>query len=280
MADIDTRTVELGRYFTDAEDQHTSEVCLIGEPRGTGVFSRRATRWASRSRRATRSSPCSARSTSIGSVLGQDQDNFVVIPLRTYLKFRGQRNSLTLHVKAEGSEQIFQHGAGRCAKDSARSPPRGRGQRRRLLHRHRGQLHLALAGISSAFFAVFLMVSSISAVVGGIVIMNVMLVSVTERTKEIGVRRAVGATQADVLRQFLMESVLQCILGGAIGISDRIPVRARAAGVHGLPGIGADLGGAPGCVSEFGHRVVLRNLSGGEGVEAGSGGGAAGGVMP
>ena len=52
-----------------------------------------------------------------------------------------------------------------------------------------------------------------------IVIMNVMLVSVTERTKEIGVRRAVGATQTDVLRQFLMESVVQCILGGLIGIS-------------------------------------------------------------
>ena len=73
--------------------------------------------------------------------------------------------------------------------------------------------------ISSAFFAVFVMVSSISAVVGGIVIMNVMLVSVTERTKEIGVRRAVGATQTDVLRQFLMESVLQCILGGSIGVA-------------------------------------------------------------
>ncbi len=73
--------------------------------------------------------------------------------------------------------------------------------------------------ISSAFFAVFLMVSSISAVVGGIVIMNVMLVSVTERTKEIGVRRAVGATQSDILRQFLAESVTQCIIGGIIGVS-------------------------------------------------------------
>jgi len=54
--------------------------------------------------------------------------------------------------------------------------------------------------------------------VGGIVIMNVMLVSVTERTKEIGVRRAVGATQTDIMRQFLMESVVQCLLGGAIGV--------------------------------------------------------------
>src|SRR2546429_4813684 len=63
--------------------------------------------------------------------------------------------------------------------------------------------------ISSGLFAVFVMVSSISAVVGGIVIMNVMLVAVTERTKEIGVRRAVGATQSDILRQFLTESILQ-----------------------------------------------------------------------
>ena len=72
--------------------------------------------------------------------------------------------------------------------------------------------------ISGSFFAVFVMVSSISAVVGGIVIMNVMLVSVTERTKEIGVRRALGATQNDILRQFLTESVMQCLVGGAIGI--------------------------------------------------------------
>ena len=63
-----------------------------------------------------------------------------------------------------------------------------------------------------------IMVSVISAVVGGIVIMNVMLVSVTERTKEIGVRRAVGASQRDIRRQFLSESVMQCIVGGVIGV--------------------------------------------------------------
>ncbi len=72
--------------------------------------------------------------------------------------------------------------------------------------------------ISSAFFAVFIMVSSVSAIVGGVVIMNVMLVSVTERTKEIGIRRAMGATQQDILHQFLSESVLQCLMGGGVGI--------------------------------------------------------------
>jgi putative ABC transport system permease protein len=55
--------------------------------------------------------------------------------------------------------------------------------------------------------------------VGGIVIMNVMLVSVTERTKEIGVRRAVGATRTDILKQFVVESVVQCIIGGAVGVT-------------------------------------------------------------
>src|SRR5258708_10226425 len=73
--------------------------------------------------------------------------------------------------------------------------------------------------ISSAFFAVFILVSAISVVIGGIVIMNVMLVSVTLRRREIGVRRAVGATKRDILRQFIVESVIQCIAGGVAGIS-------------------------------------------------------------
>jgi putative ABC transport system permease protein len=72
--------------------------------------------------------------------------------------------------------------------------------------------------ISSAFFMVFVMISAISAVVGGIVIMNIMLVSVTERTKEIGLRRACGARQHDILRQFLAEAILQCVIGGTLGV--------------------------------------------------------------
>src|SRR5207245_4006568 len=73
--------------------------------------------------------------------------------------------------------------------------------------------------ISSAFFAVFILVSAISVIVGGIVIMNVMLVSVTARRREIGVRRAVGATQLDILRQFMADSVMQCVAGGLVGIT-------------------------------------------------------------
>ena len=64
----------------------------------------------------------------------------------------------------------------------------------------------------------FVSVSAITALVGGIVIMNVMLVSVTERAKEIGLRRALGASQRDIHRQFLAESVLQCLAGGLVGV--------------------------------------------------------------
>jgi putative ABC transport system permease protein len=217
MVAIDTRTVDTGRYFTDLEDRHTAAVCLIGDRVAQEFFADadplgRVIR--------TENGELTVIGTfeKIGSVLGQDQDNYIVIPLRTYLKLRGQRNSLQISVKAEGPEQIFA-----LAQDEARRVLRAR--------RHVGpgrdddffigtaESYISLwQSISSAFFAVFVMISSISAVVGGIVIMNVMLVSVTERTKEIGVRRAVGATQSDILRQFLTESVLQCLLGGGAGV--------------------------------------------------------------
>ena len=217
MVTIDTRTVELGRYFTDVEDRHATPVCLVGDRVVQEFF-----QGIDPIGRVIRAGPDEftviGTFEKIGSVLGQDQDNFIVVPLRTYLKLKGQRNSLMVSVKAEDTGPVFQ-----LAQDDTRRILRAR--------RHVGpgsdddffigtaESYISLwQSISSAFFAVFVMVSSISAVVGGIVIMNVMLVSVTERTKEIGVRRAVGATQSDVLRQFLMESVLQCVIGGAIGV--------------------------------------------------------------
>ena len=72
--------------------------------------------------------------------------------------------------------------------------------------------------ISSVFFLVFVLISSVSSIVGGIVIMNITLVSVTERTKEIGLRRSVGATQRDIARQFLVEVLAQCLFGGLVGV--------------------------------------------------------------
>jgi putative ABC transport system permease protein len=217
MGGIDSRTIEVGRYFTEAEENNNLRVCLIGatlrenffpgeDPLGKTV------------RLANEEFQVIGVYEKIGSVLGTDADNYAVIPLRAFLKLRGARYSLTVNVRVQNDGPGFER-----AQDQARLYFRTQRQLRP------GQADDFFIGtkesyiglwqqISGAFFAVFILVSSISAVVGGIVIMNVMLVSVTERTKEIGIRRAIGASGGDILRQFLTESVIQCLVGGVIGV--------------------------------------------------------------
>ena len=217
MSVVDTRTVEQGRYFTESEDTRSANVCIVGamlveqffpsqNPLGhvvkvgkdeftvVGTFEK------------------------IGSILGQDQDNFLIIPMQSYLRQRGMHTAVTIQVQALGGERILE-----TAQDEIRLALRARRHVRPAMDDDffmaTNETYMSLwASISGAFFAVFVMVSAISAIVGGIVIMNVMLVSVTERTKEIGVRRAMGATQRDIRGQFLVESVIQCLVGGLIGI--------------------------------------------------------------
>ncbi len=131
---------------------------------------------------------------------------------------RGLRTSITIEVEA-GDSPRFER-----AQDQVRTILRSR---RHIGPRDEENFYLGTAAsyialwetISASFVVVFTGVSSIAALVGGIVIMNIMLVSVTQRTSEIGVRRACGARRADILRQFLTESVLQCLLGGVLGVS-------------------------------------------------------------
>ncbi len=218
MAAIDTRTLVMGRYFTELEERHGASVCLVGDRVLTEFFGG-ADPTGRVIRAGNQEFTVIGGFERIGSVLGQEQDNYIVVPLTTYLRMRGARNSLTLQIKAAGGKEAFQR-----AQDEARLIMR---VRRHIAGNQEDDFFIGTAesyialwhSISAAFFAVFVMVSSISSIVGGVVIMNVMLVSVTERTKEIGVRRAVGATQSDILRQFLMESVMQCMLGGLIGVA-------------------------------------------------------------
>jgi putative ABC transport system permease protein len=218
MSEIDTRTVASGRYFTEVEDQRAAPVCLIGatlvEQLFTGVDPVGRT-----VRAGNQGYTVVGTIEKIGSVLGQDQDNFIIIPLQMYLRTRGSRQSLIINAKARAGNQSFER-----AQDQARLVMRARrhisgNQEEDFFIGTRDSYIELWKNISSSFFAVFVMVSSISAVVGGIVIMNVMLVSVTERTKEIGVRRAVGATQTDIRSQFLAESVIQCVMGGFAGVA-------------------------------------------------------------
>ena len=216
MANIDTRTIAQGRYFNPGEEERSAMVCLIGNFLVEQLFPA-ADPLGKTIRIADREFTVIGTFEKIGSILGQEQDNFAIVPLTTCLRVIGSRSSLTLNVLAKGPGKFDR------AQDQIRMFLRARrhitGTKAEDFFFGTKDSYISLwKSISSAFFGVFILVSSISAVVGGIVIMNVMLVSVTERTKEIGIRRAVGATQRDILRHFLTESVMQCLLGGAVGV--------------------------------------------------------------
>jgi putative ABC transport system permease protein len=216
MADIDTRSVELGRYFSPAEAEHHADVCLIGDTLVQRLFPG-INPLGKTVRIGNDDLVVIGTMEKVGSVLGQDQDNFVMVPLPVFLRMQGPHTSLTINVKT--SPEKFGE-----AQDQAQQVLRARrhltGNMENDFFIGTKESYMALwRSISSAFFAVFIMVSVISVVVGGIVIMNVMLVSVTARRREIGVRRAVGATKKDILSQFMAESVMQCVAGGLVGIA-------------------------------------------------------------
>jgi len=153
-----------------------------------------------------------------GKTLGQSQDNWVAVPITTYQQTYGYNDSVDIYARAGGDAEVMER-----AKDTVRVLMRSR--RHNLVGQpddfeiETNDTFLDIwKQISSLFAYVVLGIASISLVVGGIVIMNIMLVSVTERTREIGVRKALGAKQKDVLLQFLIESATMALTGGAIGV--------------------------------------------------------------
>jgi putative ABC transport system permease protein len=215
MANIDSRSVEMGRYFTSWEADHRTNVCLIGDTLVQRLFLGMDPIGKSIRVRNDEFMVIGVME-KVGSVLGQDQDNFVIVPLPVFLSIQGIHSSLTINVKTSA-------GNFETAQDQAQLTLRARrhlsGTMENDFFIGTKDSYMALwKSISSAFFGVFILVSAISVVIGGIVIMNVMLVSVTLRKREIGVRRAMGATQTDILKQFITESFMQCIAGGVLGI--------------------------------------------------------------
>jgi putative ABC transport system permease protein len=217
MLSLNNIDITLGRGFTPADDEHGTHDAIVGydiidnlmgdvDPIGkeirvdgipytiVGVGDRQ------------------------GKTLGQSQDNWVAVPLSTYQQTYGYNDSVDIYARASGGAAVMER-----AEDEVRVIMRAR--------RHNApgtpddfeiatnDTFLDIANQLLGLFAwVVLGIASISLVVGGIVIMNIMLVSVTERTREIGVRKALGAKQRDILLQFLIESGTMAGLGGAIGV--------------------------------------------------------------
>jgi len=218
MFSLHNINVELGRGFTQADEDHGTHNVVVGydivdnllsagDPLGKeirvdgipytiiGVGERQ------------------------GKTLGQSQDNWVAVPITTYQQTYGYNDSVEIYARNKGG--------------SADTMERAEDEVRVLMRSRRHDLpgtpddfevetndtFLDIwKQISSLFATIVLGLASIALVVGGVVIMNIMLVSVTERTREIGVRKALGARQRDVLLQFLIESATMATTGGAIGV--------------------------------------------------------------
>jgi putative ABC transport system permease protein len=154
----------------------------------------------------------------LGSALGQSRDNWVILPITLIQRRYGTKESIRIWGKAPSPERLQE------TIDEVRQILRGR---RHLAYSAKDDFTVETSetllnlwgGISSAFFAVVVVIASISLIVGGIVIMNIMLVSVTERTREIGLRKSIGARRADILLQFLIESATIAAIGGLWGIA-------------------------------------------------------------
>jgi putative ABC transport system permease protein len=157
-------------------------------------------------------------------MLGQSMDNWVTIPLTTFLHTYGSHATMAIYVDAGGGGEVMD-----AVSDELRTIMR---TRRHLAPADGDTFSIdssatfqnLLGKILNSFGAVVASIAAVSLVIGGIVIMNIMLVSVTERTREIGVRKALGARRQDILMQFLIESATVSLVGGIIGVIGGIGV--------------------------------------------------------
>ncbi|SNS32891.1 putative ABC transport system permease protein [Granulicella rosea] len=234
MPSLQNLDIALGRGLTETDEDHASHVALIGTDVQENLFAG-ADPLGQELR--VDGSPYTVVGVveKQGSTFGQSQDNFVGVPLTAYQKSYGTQKTLTIYIKAGSAGPRLENAA-----DEVRVLMRAQ--------RHDGpgvpnsfelDTNNTLVGIASKLTASFGLVAGaialISLIVGGIVIMNIMLVSVTERTREIGIRKALGAKRNDILLQFLIESATMALVGGFLGVFGGIVVAEIITVIAGFP---------------------------------------------
>ncbi|HET8781723.1 MAG TPA: ABC transporter permease [Pyrinomonadaceae bacterium] len=221
MFDIDGVDIDVGRIWTESEGDSGREICVIGPDMLKNLFSDAPADQAVGKEIRIDGRPYLVLGVlqPLGSIFGFSRDNVVYIPYSTYQKVYGARRSLVVFIQVPAAEQL------EVAEDQVRTIMRNRRARSMDDPNDEGfsletqDVFLDLYGkATSNIYWVTWGVAAISLLVGGIVVMNIMLVSVTERTKEIGIRKAIGARRKDILSQFLIEAVTVTALGGVIGV--------------------------------------------------------------
>ncbi len=170
-----------------------------------------------------------------GTTLGQSRDNYVMIPITAYFKQYGAHNSMIICGKAAGVGSQLD-----AAMDEARVILRTRrhdapGASDSFAIETNENFLSLWQNLTQTFFIAMIAIAATALIVGGIVIMNIMLVSVTERTREIGIRKAMGARRRDVLLQFLIESSTVALIGGFLGVVGGIVLAKSVTLLIGMP---------------------------------------------
>jgi putative ABC transport system permease protein len=222
MFDIDGVTIDSGRIWTESEGESGRDICVIGPDMLKNLFQDAPPDQAVGKEIRIDGRPYLVLGVlePLGSIFGFSRDNVVYIPYSTYQKIYGARRSLVVFIQVPAAEQL------EAAEDQVRTvmrTRRGIGTNDKVddegFALETQDVFLNLYGAATSnIYIVTIGVAAISLVVGGIVVMNIMLVSVTERTKEIGIRKAIGARRKDILTQFLIEAVTVTAIGGAIGV--------------------------------------------------------------
>ena len=217
MVNIESTQPEFGRYISETDNEHRRNMALIGSEVADKLFGAREIVG-----REIKVNGLPFEVVGVakeqGSFFGNSRDAFVIIPLSTHQKVFGSRQSLEISVRARDGVKLED------VQDQMRMLMRAR---HRLAYSDKDTFGFKTSEAINNFVqtifgmiaAVALGVVSISLVVGGIVIMNIMLVTVTERTREIGIRKSLGARRKDILAQFLVESTTLSLIGGLIGLS-------------------------------------------------------------
>ncbi|HEV2520772.1 MAG TPA: ABC transporter permease [Candidatus Acidoferrales bacterium] len=218
IGDMKTEGPASGRYITDTDNEHRSLVALIGTDVAEKLFPGRDP--------IGKELDVDGRpyevvgvGKPIGTVLGQTQDNYVYIPIETWMKFYAtSTTSLAINVQTRGAGWMSR------SQEEAQALMRAR---RHLAPNDLDNFGILDGGslvglfkrITGALAASMIGVVAVFLVIGGVVIMNVMLATVTERTREIGLRKSLGARRADILLQFLTETAVMSTIGGMIGVA-------------------------------------------------------------
>lgn len=205
-----------GRHIQMEEEDHSRNVCIIGNDITDKLFPY-TDPLGSRIKVGQHSFQVIGAAKKKGKILGFSQDNFLLIPITTFQKIYGSRRSININIHTVSQDQMLE------AQEEVRTILRSK---RHLAYEDKDDFSFQTSetfiqiykSATSSIFIAMILVSSIALLVGGIVIMNIMFVAVSERTKEIGIRMAIGARRIDILFQFLIESAVISTTGGIIGI--------------------------------------------------------------